>query len=97
MVETDSKLSQLETQYKQSNNNQTLQEIINLKYEYDTILTKQVSEQLSRLRTRHFELGDKPHTLLARQLRGQQNNRATLRIRSGAGDIFTHPKSIKGR
>ena len=97
LVEIDSKLSQLETQYKQSNNNQTLQEIINLKYEYNTILTKQVSDQLSRLRTRYFELGDKPHTLLARQLRGQQNSRAILRIRSGTGDILTNPKSINKR
>lgn len=65
LLEIDSKLSQLETQYKQNDNNQTLQEIINLRYEYYTILTKQVSEQLSRLRSRYFELGDKPHTLLA--------------------------------
>lgn len=51
------KVSQLETQYEQSNNNQTLQEMINLKYEYNTILTKQVSDQLSRLQTCYFELG----------------------------------------
>ena len=95
MIEIDRKLSQLETQHKQSNNNQTLQEIINLKYEYNTILTKQVSDQLSHLCTHYFELGDKPHTLLARQLRGQQNSRAILR--SGAGDMLTHPKSINRR
>lgn len=90
----DDKLSQLETIYKQSNNNQTLQEILNLKYEYNTILTKQVSDQLSRLRLRYFELGDKPHTLLARQLRGQQNSRAIHKIISGTGESLTLPKKI---
>lgn len=94
LQETDSKLSQLEAQYKQSNNSQTLQEIINLRYEYNTILTKQVSDQLSRLRSRYFELGDKPHTLLAHQLRGQQNSRAIYQIRSANGDLLTHPVSI---
>lgn len=49
---------------------------------------------MSRLRLRFFELGDKAHTLLARQLRGQQNNCATHRITSTAGDILTHPKAI---
>ena len=97
LVEINNKLSQLETQYKLNNNSQTLQEIINFKYEYNSILTKQVSDQLSRLRTRYFELGDKPHTLLARQLRGQQNSRAILRIRSSVGDILTHPKLINKR
>lgn len=95
LQEIDIKLSQLEAQYKQSNNSQTLQEIINLKYIYNnTILTKQVSDQLSRLRSRYFELGDKPHTLLARQLRGQQNSRVIYGIRSGNGDLLTHPELI---
>lgn len=76
MHEIDNKLSQLEVQYKLSNNSKTLQEIINLSYECNTILTKQVSDQLSPLRSRYFEPRDKPHTLLARQLRGQQNSRS---------------------
>lgn len=87
-------LTRLELLYRQHGNNITLQEIANLKYEYNTILTKQVSDQMSRLRLRFFELGDKPHTLLARQLRGQQNNRAIHRIISTTGDTLTHPKAI---
>lgn len=97
LLEIDSKLSQLETQYKQNDNNQTLQEIINLRYEYNTILTKQVSEQLSRLRSRYFELGDKPHPLLARQRSGLQNSKAIHQIRSANGDLLTHPKLVNKR
>lgn len=76
--EIDSKLSQMEAQHKLSNNIKTLQEIISSRYEYNKILTKQVSDQLSRLWSRYFEPRDKPHTLLARQLRGQQNSRSYL-------------------
>lgn len=68
----NSKLTHLEVLYRQHGNNETLQEIVKLKYEYNTILTKQVSDQMLRLRLRYFELGDKPHTLLARQLRGDK-------------------------
>lgn len=95
LLEIDSKLSQLEAKYKQNANCQILQEIINLRYEYKTILTKQVSDQLSCLRSRYSELGDKPHTWLASQLRGQQNSRAIHQIRSANGDLLAHPKLIK--
>lgn len=49
---------------------------------------------MSQLRLRYFEHGDKPHTLLARQLRGQQNSRAIHRITSATGNILPHPKAI---
>lgn len=94
LKDIDDKISKLETSYRQNNCNLILQEITNLKYEYNTILTKQVSSQMSRLRVRYFELGDKPHTLLARQLRGQQNSRAIHRIKSNTGGNITLPKSI---
>lgn len=94
LKEIDDTLTQLEVLYRQNSNNQTLQQIVTLKYEYNTILTKQVSDQMSLLRVRYFELGDKPHTLLARQLRGQQNSRAIHRVISTTGDTFTHPKAI---
>ncbi len=46
LLEIDSELSQLEMSYRNSGNPQTLQNICTLKYEYNTILTKQVSNQL---------------------------------------------------
>lgn len=92
LLEINSKLLQLETQYQQNDDNQTLQEIMYLRYEYNTILTKQVCEQLSRLRSRYFEIGDEPHALLARQLRGQHNSKAIHWIRSANWDLLTHLK-----
>ena len=76
LKEVDLELSSLETLYRNMNNPETLQNILSLKHEYNTILTSQVSDQLLRLKQRYFELGDKPHTLLARQLRGQQASRS---------------------
>ena len=87
----------LETLYRNTNNPQTLQNILSLKHEYNTILTSQVSDQLLRLKQRYFELGDKPHTLLARQLRGQQASRSIHTIKSSGGMPLTDPKQINNR
>lgn len=47
-------------------------EILKLKYEYNGIMSGLVSNLLWNLRQKHFEFGDKPGTLLARQLKGVQ-------------------------
>lgn len=46
---------------------------------------------------RHFELGDKTHKLLARQLKGEQAKRAIYKIRSGSGGMLTDLKEINER
>lgn len=95
--EIDSEITQLESLYRSTGNSQTLNNILNLKYEYNTILSRQVCDQLLRLRRQYFELGDKPHTLLTRQLRGQQASRAIHKIKSRSGVILTDPKLINSR
>jgi len=97
LAEIDEELSQLELSYRISSSPSTLQTILKLKYEYNTILSGQVWDQLLRIRQKYFELGDKPHKLLARQLRGLQANKAIHKIKSKAGDILVDPKSINDR
>lgn len=91
--EIDSEITQLESLYRSTGNSQTLNNILNLKYEYNTILSHQVCDQLLRLRRQYFELGDQPHTLLARQLRGQQASRAIHKIKSRSGVILIDPNT----
>lgn len=95
--EIDSEITQLESLYRSTGNSQTFNDILNLKYDYNTILSRQVCDQLLRLRRQYFELGDKPHTLLARQLKGQQASRAIHKIKSLSGVILTDPKLINSR
>lgn len=71
-----------------------MQNILKLKYEYNTILSGQVWDQLLRISQKYFELGDKSHKLLARQLRSLQANKAIHKIRSKAGDTIVDPKHI---
>ena len=91
--EIDLEISQLESLHR--SNSQKLQNVLNLQYEYNTILSRQVCDQLLRLRKQYFELSDKSHTLLTRQLRGQQASRAIHKIKSHTGVILTDPKLIK--
>lgn len=60
-------ISKLPSDYKQ---------IVKLKYEYNSIMSGQVSNLLWKLRQKHFELGDKPDKLLARQLKSAQAARS---------------------
>lgn len=94
LLEIETELSQLELSYRASSSPSTLQNILKLKYEYNTILSGQVCDQLFKIRQKHFELGDKPHKLLARQLRGLQANRAIHKISSKSGEIVIDPKGI---
>lgn len=94
MEEIDSEITQLQSLYRNTGNSQTLNDIVKLNYEYNTVLSRQVSDQLLRLRREYFELGDKPHTLLARQLRGQQASRDIHKIKSSSGETLIDPKLI---
>lgn len=62
--------------------------ILKLEYEYNTILGEQVGNLLLKLKRRHFELGDKPQKLLARQLKGGQAERAIYKIKSKSGKML---------
>lgn len=97
LSEIEIELSQLELVYRTSSSPSTLQNILKLKYEYNTILSNQICDQLFKIRQKHFELGDKPHKLLAQQLRGLQASRAIHKIKSKTGDLVIDPKKINDR
>lgn len=65
-----------------------------LKYEYNSILGKRIENLLLKLKQKHFELGDKLETLLARQLRGEQAKHAIHQIKSKTNKIVTSPEEI---
>jgi len=46
---------------------------------------KHMGNTLLKLKQRHFELGDKPHQLLDRRLKGKQAKRAIYKIKSKSG------------
>lgn len=52
---------------------------------------------LLKFKWRHFELGDKPQNLVARQLKGEKTKRAIYKIKSKTGRRFTDLKDINER
>ena len=87
-------LSIQEDSYKKTPKDPTLGTITNLKYEYNTILSQRVGSLLAQTQHKYFELGDKPHSLLARQLRHTQATRAIHKIRDNRGNLKTDPLKI---
>ena len=57
-------------------------------------MSKRVSALLAKTQQKYFELGDKPHTLLARQLRQAQASRAIHKIKNRQGIVITDPSEI---
>ncbi len=94
LSEIESILPSLEQVFRQSKAQSDLTAILKLKYEYNSILSDQVSNLLLKLKQKQFELSDKADSLLARQLKGAQASRAIHQIRVRNGDLVTHPKEI---
>ncbi len=94
LTEIDSQLSNLEALYRVDNQPEVLKKISALKYEYNSILSKNVSRLLIQVKQKYFEFGDKPQRLLARQLRQSQASRSIHSIRKGDGSPLTDPEKI---
>ncbi len=90
-------MKSLETAYKERQNATLLNAFLSLKYEYNTITTKNVEKQLLQARQKHFELGDKPQKLLARHLKQAQASRSIHKIKPINGTFLTDPKEINKR
>ena len=91
----EAELVALEDTYCNTNNDDTLSAIRKIKYEYNQMLGEQVRSYIRKLQQKHFELGDKPDKLFARQLRGVQADRAIHKISSPTGQLITAPKLIR--
>ena len=71
--------------------------ITTLKYEYNQIMSVRISKAFLYTRQRFFEFGDKPHKLLARQLRKMENDRTIHQVKACDNTILTKPKDINNR
>ncbi len=87
-------MTKLEALYKTEHKIEVLNKVTALRYEYNSIMSKNVSKLLVQVRQRYFELGDKLHRLLARQLRQIQASRAIHCIKSERGTLHTDPVKI---
>lgn len=63
------------------------------KYEYHTILSRS-GLLLAKTQQKYFELGDKPHSLLARQLQHIQAIHTSHKIRDNQSNLTTDPVKI---
>ncbi|MGL4338286.1 MAG: hypothetical protein ACRCST_15485 [Turicibacter sp.] len=97
LVEIDAHFSQLEKLYRDTTDSCVLKEIMLLKHEYNKIMSDQVNKMLLKIKQKHFEIGDKPDKLLARQLRGSYASRSIHSIADKDGKILTNPKEINNR
>lgn len=94
LAEIEALLPAMEQAYRLSKSQSDLNAMLKLKYEYNNILSEQVSNMLLKIKRKQFEMGDKPERLLSRQLRGMQANRAIFQIKSSSGVLLTKPKEI---
>lgn len=94
LKDMEPELRRLEQSYQSTPTTDTLGKITKLKCEYNTILLKHVCSQMTSSRQRLFELGDKPHRLLAWQLRHSLASRAILQIKNKRGQTVTDQQGI---
>lgn len=63
-------------------------EITNLKYQLNRLLSGKISSAFLFIKQKHFEFGEKPHKLLARQLKEIEADRAIHKIGDDRGHIL---------
>lgn len=68
-----------------------------LKYKLNKILSDRICSAFIFTKQQYYEFGNKPHKLLARQLRKLANDRAIHKIKSVSSSILTSPKDINDR
>lgn len=76
MVEIENVLPTFEQAYRVSLFQEDYVKILNLKYEYNQILSESINKRLLKVKQKPFKLGDKPERLLWRQLKGAETSRA---------------------
>lgn len=96
-LELEKEIHQLDIENAQQPSSEKHTKISTLKYKLNKILSDRICRAFIFTKQRYFEFGDKPHKLLARQLRKLENDRTIHRIKSGSGNILTSPKDINDR
>lgn len=94
LKEIDDQLTNLEASFETKQKPEFPNKMTALKYEYNSVMSKNVSKLLLQVRQRYFEFGDKPHRLLARQLRQTLASTAIHHIKSKDGTLLTDLEKI---
>ena len=94
LLELDNQINFLDKENAQTPSSDLHKKISALKYEYNKILLAKISKAFLYTKQKYFEFNDKPHRLLARQLRKQENDRTIHKIKSDKGEILFKPKDI---
>lgn len=97
LQEIEKELHQLDNENATSPSSNTHKKILKLRYKYNQIISQRLSTKFMYIKQRYFEFGDKPHKLLARQLRKIENDRSIHKIKSDSGVPLTLPKDINDR
>lgn len=97
LLELDNQINLLDKENAKTPSSDLHKKISALKYEYNKILLAKISKAFLYTKQKHFEFNDKPHRLLARQLRKQENDCMIHKIKSDKGEILIKPKDINDR
>lgn len=68
--------------------------ISSLKYKLNKLLSGKISRVFMYVKQKYFEFGDKPHKLLARQLRKRESERVIHAVRANTGSLVSSHKEI---
>lgn len=97
-------LAQLEKQINQMDrenalcpSTDTYKKILSLRYRYNKILSDCITRAFLFTQQKYFEFGEKPHKLLARQLRKIESDRTITQVKSEHGDLLVSYKDINQR
>lgn len=96
-LDLEKRINQLDRENAQQPSAEKYTEIAALKYKLNKILSDKISRAFTFTKQKYFEFGDKPHKLLARQLRKLENDRTIHKIKSGAGIALTSHSDINDR
>lgn len=97
LLELDKQIKDLDKENAQTPSNILYKKILSLKYDYNNLLSAKISKAFLYTKQKYFELGDKPHKILARQLRKQEQDRTIHKIINNKGEILTNPKDINNQ
>lgn len=71
--------------------------MLSIKLQYNHIFGEQVENHIRKYKQKHFEMGNRPDRLLARQLKGVQSDRAVHKISAISCALIIDPKRINDR
>lgn len=94
MASIAAKMRDLDAQYSINPSPTLYTTRVQLKSEYDLLLTSVVERQLLQTRQRYFEHGDRAGKLLAYQVRAAAASRLVPRIKLSSEEIVTDPTNI---